>query len=264
MRKIVVFFIVLLGSYNVFAQSVLVQRGITYRYNGKNPRIPIGGVYVKTATSPNGVVSDEGSGTFVLKLQNIKMGDRLSRATVSKAGLMIFNQQAVDEWSARKEPLKLILCDANQFQKQKNNLIAIGRNQAEKKYKKRLAEFEKRNKAQQLTLDEYYAKLDSINRDSILTKTCFAKAGKSVKYTFPSKNKQILAVVAEAGGRVTMKVHVTNKKGLNKRYDDTTSVKLGLPNRKTTFMLPGDCVNTVELEVVNCSKKDISFVVISN
>lgn len=165
MRKIVVFFIVLLGSYNVFAQSVLVQRGITYRYNGKNPRIPIGGVYVKTATSPNGVVSDEGNGTFALKLQNIKMGDRLGRATVSKTGLMIFNQQAVDEWSARKEPLKLILCDANQFQKQKNNLIAIGRNQAEKKYKKRLAELEKKNKAQQLTLDEYYAKLDSINRE---------------------------------------------------------------------------------------------------
>lgn len=99
---------------------------------------------------------------------------------------------------------------------------------------------------------------------SILTKTCFAKAGKTVKYTFPSKGRQELAVVSEAGGRVTMKVHVTNKKGLNKRYDDTTSVKLGLPNRKTTFMLSGDCVNIVELEVVNCSKKDISFVVISN
>ena len=165
MGKIVIFFMVLLSSCNVLAQSVLVQRGITYRYNGKNPRIPIGGVYVKTATSPNGVVSDEGNGTFALKLQNIKMGDRLGRATVSKAGLMIFNQQAVDEWSARKEPLKLILCDANQFQKQKNNLIAIGRNQAEKKYKKRLAELEKENKAQQLTLDEYYAKLDSINRE---------------------------------------------------------------------------------------------------
>lgn len=165
MRKIVVFFIVLLSSCNVLAQSVLVQKGITYRYNGKNPRIPIGGVYVKTATSPNGVVSDEGNGTFALKLQNIKMGDRLGRATVNKAGLMIFNQQAVDEWSARKEPLKLILCDANQFQKQKNNLIAIGRNQAEKKYKKRLAELEQKNKAQQLTLDEYHAKLDTINRE---------------------------------------------------------------------------------------------------
>ena len=156
---------VLLGTCNVLAQSVFVQKGITLRYNGKKPRTPLGGVYVKTATSPNGVVSDENNGVFFLKLQNIKMGDRLGRATVSKTGLMIFNQQAVDEWSARKEPLKLILCDANQFQKQKNNLISIGRNQAEKKYKKRLAELEKKNKAQQLTLDEYYVKLDSINRD---------------------------------------------------------------------------------------------------
>ena len=165
MRKIVIFFMVLLGTCNVLAQSVFVQKGITFRYNGKKPRTPLGGVYVKTATSPNGVVSDENNGVFSLKLQNIKMGDRLGRATVSKKGLMVFNQQAVDEWSARKEPLKLILCDANQFQKQKNNLISIGRNQAEKKYKKRLAELEKKNKAQQLTLDEYYAKLDSINRD---------------------------------------------------------------------------------------------------
>ena len=165
MRKIVIFFMFLLGTCNVLAQSVFVQKGITFRYNGKKPRTPLGGVYVKTATSPNGVVSDENNGVFFLKLQNVKMGDRLGRTTVSNTDLMIFNQKAVDEWSARKEPLKLILCDANQFQKQKNNLISIGRNQAEKKYKKRLAELEKKNKAQQLTLDEYHAKLDSINRD---------------------------------------------------------------------------------------------------
>ena len=165
MRKIVIFFMALLGTCNVLAQSVFVQKGITFRYNGKKPRTPLGGVYVKTATSPNGVVSDENNGVFFLKLQNVKMGARLGRTTVSNTDLMIFNQKEVDEWSARKEPLKLILCDANQFQKQKNNFISIGINQAEKKYKKRLAELEKKNKAQQLTLDEYYAKLDSINRD---------------------------------------------------------------------------------------------------
>ena len=165
MRKIVIFFMALLGTCNVLAQSVFVQKGITFRYNGKKPRTPLGGVYVKTATSPNGVVSDENNGVFFLKLQNVKMGARLGRTTVSNTDLMIFNQKEVDEWSARKEPLKLILCDANQFQKQKNNFISIGINQAEKKYKKRLTELEKKNKAQQLTLDEYYAKLDSINRD---------------------------------------------------------------------------------------------------
>ena len=165
MRKNILFFVVLLCTCNVLALSVFVQKGIVYRYNGKNPRTPLGGVYVKTATSPKGAVSDEHDGTFVLKLPNIKMGDRLCMTTISKEGMMIFNQQAVDEWSARKKPLILILCDTNQFQKQKNNLIAIGINLVEKKYKKGLAELEKKNKAHQLTLDEYYSKLDSINQE---------------------------------------------------------------------------------------------------
>ena len=99
---------------------------------------------------------------------------------------------------------------------------------------------------------------------SILTKTCFVKAGKSTKWSFASKGHQELAVVAEAGGLVTMKVHVTNSAGLDKRFDDTKHVKKGMPQRKTTFELPTDRRNTVELEIINCGKKDCSFVVISN
>ena len=99
---------------------------------------------------------------------------------------------------------------------------------------------------------------------SYLTKTCFVKAGKSTKWTFASKGHQELAVVAEAGGLVTMKIHVTNSAGLDFRMDDTKSVKAGLPQRKTSFELPKDRRNTVELEIVNCGKKDCSFVVISN
>lgn len=99
---------------------------------------------------------------------------------------------------------------------------------------------------------------------SILTKTCFVKAGKTTRYTFPSKGHQDLAVVAEAGGRVTMKIHVTNRAGLDKRFDDTKNVKKGMPHRRASFDLPKDRLNTVTLDVVNCSNKDISFVVISN
>lgn len=119
-----------------------------------------------------------------------------------------------------------------------------------------------------------YDKADDMNRStahrgqttdgSYLTKTCFVKAGKSTKWTFASKGRQELAVVAEAGGLVTMKIHVTNSADLDKRFDDTKLVKKGLPQRKTSFELPNDRKNTVELEVVNCGKKDCSFVVISN
>jgi hypothetical protein len=121
---------------------------------------------------------------------------------------------------------------------------------------------------------DVYGKADDLTRStahrgqaadgSILTKTCFVKAGKSTKYTFASKGHQELAVVAEAGGLVTMKVHVTNSAGLDKRFDDTKNVKKGMPQRKTVFELPSDRRNTVELEIINCGKKDCSFVVISN
>lgn len=99
---------------------------------------------------------------------------------------------------------------------------------------------------------------------SILTKTCFVEAGKSTKYSFASRGRQELAVVAEAGGLVTMKIHVTNTAGLDEYHSDTVDVKKGRSHRKTAFDLPKDKRNTVELEVVNCSGKDISFVVISN
>lgn len=121
---------------------------------------------------------------------------------------------------------------------------------------------------------DVYQKADDMNRSkahrgqtsdgSILTKTCFVKAGKSTKYSFASKGHQELAVVAEAGGLVTMKIHVTNSAGLDKRFNDTKNVKKGMPQRKTSFELPTDRRNTVELEILNCGKKDCSFVVISN
>ena len=121
---------------------------------------------------------------------------------------------------------------------------------------------------------DVYGKADDMNSTkahrgqtadgSILTKTCFVKAGKSTKYSFASKGHQELAVVAEAGCLVTMRIHVTNSAGLDTRFDDTKNVKKGMPQRKTSFELPTDRRNTVELEIVNCGKKDCSFVVISN
>lgn len=119
-----------------------------------------------------------------------------------------------------------------------------------------------------LVFDESYADIPprrgQTANGTILTKTSFVKAGKSTKWTFASKGHQELAVVAEAGGLVTMKVHVTNTEGLDKRFDDTRNVKTGLPQRKTTFELPKNLRNMVEVEIINCGNKDCSFVIISN
>ena len=140
------------------------QLGIAYKYNGKKQRTPIGGVYVKVATSRNGVVSDKKNGQFVLKLDGLGMGDPLGMATVSKRGMMVFNKEEVDRWSVQKKPLVLILCDANEFQKLKDRLVAIGRSQAKKKHKQELAKLDALNAKKQLTLEQYYAKRESIDK----------------------------------------------------------------------------------------------------
>ena len=140
------------------------QLGIAYRYNGKKQRTPIGGVYVKVATSRNGVVSDKQNGQFVLKLDGLGMGDPLGMATVSKRGMVVLNKEEVATWIVQKKPLVLILCDANEFQKLKDRLMAIGRSQAKKKHKQELAKLEALNAKKQLTLEQYYAKRESIDK----------------------------------------------------------------------------------------------------
>ena len=164
MKRIATLLILIVCSLTMVAQNV-AQRGVTYRYNGKHPRTPMGGVYIKPVTAANGVVSDETNGTFTLTLQKLKMGSRIGSVRVTKQGMMVFNQQAVDEWNVRQEPLRLILCDANEFQRQKKNLIAIGERQAKKKYDKQLTELKKKNQDQQLQLDDYYNKLDSLEKN---------------------------------------------------------------------------------------------------
>lgn len=149
---------------NLQAQTVS-QKGVSYRYNGKNKRTPLGGVYIKAMASDGGEVSDDKNGTFTLELKDLKMGSMIGKVRVTKQGMMVFNQQAVDDWTVRKEPLCLILCDANEFQKQKDNLIAMGRNQAKKKYDKKLAELKKQNDDQKLKIDTYYSKLDSLEKE---------------------------------------------------------------------------------------------------
>ena len=143
------------------------QLGIAYRYNGKKQRTPIGGVYVKVATSPTGVVSDEQNGQFVLKLDGLGMGDPIGLTTITKKGMVVLNKDEVAKWSVQKKPLVLILCDANEFQKQKDRLMAVGRNQVEKKYKQELAKIDAQNDKKQLTLEQYYAKHESIDKEKM-------------------------------------------------------------------------------------------------
>lgn len=158
MKKIFLLSVTLFIAMVNFAQ-MQTQQGISYRYNGKNPRTPLPNVTVECVTANNAVISDS-TGSFTLNFNKLKMGDRIGFVTVKKREMMVFNQHAVDEWSIRKEPLCLILCDANEFEQQKQNLIDIGRREAQKKYDRQKAELQKQLDASEIDRAKYEVELD--------------------------------------------------------------------------------------------------------
>lgn len=98
----------------------------------------------------------------------------------------------------------------------------------------------------------------------ISTKTCLVKAGQSTKYSFVARGPQRLGIVTEPGGRVAVRIHVTNRSGLSEWHNDNKNAKRGTNRFRTAFNLPSNKANKVELEVINRGKKNVSFVVISN
>ena len=98
-------------------------------------------------------------------------------------------------------------------------------------------------------------------KKGIVTKTCCVKAGQSTKYQFVANGLQELAFVAEPGGLLTVRIHdLTN----NKWYNDTKDVRTGQPHRAHAFNLPTQKNCKIEVEIINTTKKEFSFVVLSN
>ena len=157
-RLLISFFVCSMLLTTAVAQT---QKGVTYRYNGKQKRTPLGQVSISYDGNKRTVLSDAKDGTFTLVLDGRKMGDRIGLVTVKKREMMVFNQHAVDEWSVRKEPLMLILCNADEFERQKENLIAIGKRQAKKKYDQQKAELEEQLNESKINQKYYEARLDS-------------------------------------------------------------------------------------------------------
>ena len=116
MRKTVLLSVIcLLASVAIQGQTIK-QQGVTYRYNGKQQRTPLGNVTISYDANKRTALSNEQDGTFTLLLEGRRMGDRIGLVTVKKREMMVFNKHAVDEWSIRKEPLMLILCNADEFE----------------------------------------------------------------------------------------------------------------------------------------------------
>lgn len=118
-----------------------------------------------------------------------------------------------------------------------------------------------------------YQQADSINRiikerggahrqGRLQTKTIIIKANQAALCTFVAKGTKKIAVVAEAGGLVSMTMQGFYKSKPYTQYVDTENVKKGMPHRKGTLVLRNDCLSSISIKIKNCVKKDISIVII--
>lgn len=96
---------------------------------------------------------------------------------------------------------------------------------------------------------------------NIFVATHAVSGNSSASFSFRSKGRQELAVVAEPGGKITLRVH---DKTHNTWYNDTEKVKEGESSRLLVFDLPENEVSVLEVEVINTTSRDISFAIISN
>lgn len=98
-------------------------------------------------------------------------------------------------------------------------------------------------------------------RTGVYVRTCAVKGKGKAKFSFASAGHKELAVIAEPKGKITLRVFC---KKTRKWHNDDEDVNRGREYRIQTFDIPQGVKDTVELEVINCGKEDVSFVIISN
>ena len=95
---------------------------------------------------------------------------------------------------------------------------------------------------------------------TIFMKTCCISALSSSRYAFVAQGHQELAVIAEGDGLINLRIYDNTNKIW---YNDDQDLNTGMPTRTRVFDIPrGNCL--LEIEIINKTDKDISFVILSN
>jgi len=95
------------------------------------------------------------------------------------------------------------------------------------------------------------------DEETVNYKTCMVGASSSVKYAFYSKGHQELAFVTEPKGIINIRV-------FDKTHNERYNYDMDLPYRFVTLELPTEKRSRIEVEIINKTNRNISFVIISN
>ncbi|MCH4156394.1 MAG: tetratricopeptide repeat protein [Muribaculaceae bacterium] len=144
------------------------QAGIVLQYNGKSAKTPLPLVELRIANASPATSS--ANGNFTLNFGKLGLGDKITVLHISKPGYVIFNQQAVNDWTVRKVPLKLVMCDATTFDNMKNAAYLLGEKNYKRQYENKCAEVKRLLAEKKITkrnYDKALAEADSVQEASM-------------------------------------------------------------------------------------------------
>ena len=120
MKKTSIFSILLVFSLHSYSQ--VKQTGTVLEYQGNKPKTVLSKVKVMANGASLNSETNE-NGEFILEFKNRKIGDKINNVRVQKPGYIIFNLDTINQWSIRKDPYKLILCDSITFYKNRDQQL---------------------------------------------------------------------------------------------------------------------------------------------
>lgn len=103
------------------------------------------------------------------------------------------------------------------------------------------------------------------DEDRVFSECLCIKAKGRIIYEFDSRDEQIIQVIANPNGRISLKIFVQDKNGKILKTDhDTEDPKIGRRYRKHILQLPHKPISTILIEIINCTNKDTHFAIITN
>lgn len=148
--KQLILLLAIFSSCPLFAQ--FRQQGVVMEYQGRNPRTPLADVQI---TAMGSTAKSDAKGNFTLQLNTMEVGKKIFVRRVVKEGYMIFNDQAVEQWTTSNTPFQIVLCKSADFKKWVDQYYNLGLNSYKKKLEEKRREVKQLKEEGKLREDEY-------------------------------------------------------------------------------------------------------------
>ena len=156
--------VVVLTMTAITAHAQAIQPGVVMRYYESKEKQPLPGVQLEIVKAGTHISGPDG--TFTLKFNSLKPGDRVIVSKIIKPGFELFNKTDISNWiiSRNRVPFTIILVNSADFNRQKNETRQLVTNNYKARYEEKVRELERLRRANKLQEKEFLSREKELKR----------------------------------------------------------------------------------------------------